>query len=103
MPRKEPDLVAPSVQATVHFTRPKAKAGYGMGFVVRFSVPPRVGDSLTVDQYSIRKIPQEELHQCYWKVVAVEHDLNLDETLAEGDHPLATLRVVVHPIAAKTR
>ncbi len=104
MANKKPTPVAPSVLATVYFTLPGAELGFGQGHVVRFAVPPRIGDTLRVDQYSIRSLPHEELHHCEWKVVAIEHDLNLDQDLAEAndeDMPLATLRVVVHPIIRK--
>lgn len=87
-----------SVLATVFFTQPDKPLGYGHGFVVRFAVAPRVGDALTVDQYSIRKIPQEALHQCHWQIVQVEHELNLDAP-DDGDHALATLRVTAYPRA----
>ena len=47
----DPSAVENSVLVTVHFTKPDAELGYGMGFVVRFAVPPKVGDDLNVDQY----------------------------------------------------
>ena len=96
--QNEPSPVTNSILATVFFTQPDKPLGYGHGFVVRFAVAPKVGDALAVDQYSIRKIPQEELHQCHWRVVEVEHDLNLDAP-RDGDYPVATLRVTVHPRA----
>jgi len=96
--QNEPSPVTNSVLATVFFTQREKPLGYGHGFVVRFALAPKVGDALAVDQHSIRRIPQEELHQCHWQVVKVEHDLNLD-TPDDGDHPVATLRVTVHPQA----
>jgi hypothetical protein len=94
---EKPNLPSYPVLATVHFTKPRKPIGYGIGFVVLFAVPPKVGEKLTVDQYSIRKIPQEELHQCYWKVVEVEHNLNLAE-FPDEEFPLANLSVTVHPL-----
>ena len=94
---EKPNLPSYPVLATVYFTKPRKPCGYGMGLVVLFAVPPKVGDKLTVEQNSIRKIPQEELHQCYWKVVEVKHDLNLD-VFPDEEFPLATLSVTVHPL-----
>ena len=96
--QKEPSPVSSSVLATLFFTQPGKPLEYGHGFVVRFAVAPKVGDALAVDQYSIRRIPQEELHQCDWQVVDVAHELTLDAP-DNGDHPLAALRVTVHPRA----
>jgi len=102
MPRpKSPDSVSNSTLATVYFTKSDKPTGYGHGFVVRFAVPPRNGDLLTVDQYSIRQIPNEDLHQTEWKVVQVRHAVNLDPDVATQDGaecPLATLEVTVHPV-----
>jgi hypothetical protein len=95
---KQPSRVANSVMATVFFTQQCKPAGYGQGFVVRFAVAPKVGDKLSVDQYSIRKIPQEDLHQCDWQVVDVRHEVNLDVSEQDDeDLPWATLYVTVHP------
>jgi len=100
----DPNPVENSVLVTVHFTKPNAAPGYGMGFVVRFAVAPKVGDNLDVDQYSIKRIPEEDLHQSYWTIVAVTHDLNLDTDDDEGEkYPLATLYVVAHPRHEKTQ
>jgi len=95
---KQPSPVTNSVMATVFFTQQRKPPDYGHGFVVRFAVAPKVGDKLSVDQYSIRKIPQEELHQCNWQVVDVRHEVNLDVSDQDDeDLPLATLYVTVHP------
>lgn len=94
----QPSSAGNSVLATLFFTRPDKPLDYGHGFVVRFAVAPKVGDMLTVDQYSIRRIPAEALHQCDWEVVRVEHELSLGPPDVD-DHPLAILRVTVHPRA----
>jgi hypothetical protein len=95
---KQPSLVANSVMATLFFTQLGKNSEYGHGFVVRFAVAPKVGDILSVDQYSIRKIPNEELHKCNWQVVEVRHDINLDDPDQDDkDPPLATLWVTVYP------
>jgi len=94
---ENPKLPSNPVLATVYFTKPRKPWGYGMGFAVLFAVPPKVGDKLTVDQNSIRKIPREDLHKCDWKVVEVKHDLNLDVDRDE-EFPLANLSVTVHPL-----
>ena len=99
---KEPSLVSNPVQATVMFTAPNKPLGYGHGFVVRFAVPPKVGDIVEVDQYSIRSIPMEELHQPTWRVVDVHHDLSLRAEEGE-DCPVASLRVTLHPKRARAR
>jgi hypothetical protein len=88
---------ASGVLSTLFFTAPNKPPGYGQGFVVRFALPPRVGDNLQVDQYSIKRVPQEELHVCKWKIVEVRHELNLS-TENERDVPLSALRVVAHPV-----
>jgi len=90
------DRQSDGVLSTLFFTAPNKPAGYGHGFVVRFAVPPRVGDIVQVDQYSIKSVPQEELHVCVWRVVDVRHDITLD-TGDENKDPLSSLRVTVHP------
>ena len=97
MPIK-PQPVENSVVATVYFTKPHSQTGYG--FAVRFSVPPKIGDHIAVDQYSIRQIPNEDLHVCDWTVAQVKHEINLDFEIAKRNgeqSPLATLWVKVHP------
>jgi hypothetical protein len=74
---------------------------YGMGFGVTLAVPPKVGDTIKVDQYSIKKIPQEDLHRSNWKIVEWGHELNLDGNLEPGhkkENPEGWLWVVVHPV-----
>ena len=83
------------VLSTLFFTAANKQPGYGMGFVVRFALPPRVGDALEVDQYSIKSVPQEELHVCRWKIVEIRHELNLN-TESEKDVPISTLWGVAH-------
>jgi hypothetical protein len=95
---KKPVRVANSMMATVLFTAPGKPLGYGHGFVVRFAVAPNVGDKLSVEQNSIRRIPHEELHKLNWKVVDVRHDVNLDVMEQDDeDFPLVSLYVTVHP------
>ncbi len=84
------------VLTTLFFTAPNKPPGYGHGFVVRFAVPPKVGDILNVDQYSIKQVPQEELHVCTWRIVDVQHDISL-HTEDEKEVPASGLRVTVHP------
>jgi hypothetical protein len=86
-----------SVLSTLFFTAPSKPPEYGQGFVVRFAVPPRPGDTLEVDQYSIKSVRQEDLHVCRWRIVEVRHELNLN-TENEGDVPASTLWVVAHPL-----
>jgi hypothetical protein len=73
-----------------------------MGFVVRLAVPPQVGDRLTVDQNSIKKLKQEELHQTDWQIVEWHHELSLDcdDPDKKGQAPEGSLWVVVHPMLA---
>jgi len=88
-----------SVLVTLFFGKPDEASNYGAGFVVRFAVPPCVGDLLDIEQNSIKKLPHEDLHHCYWEIVHVAHDLILeyDEDLEGPAIPVATLKAIAHP------
>lgn len=92
-----PDFQSPGVLGTLFFTAASKPPEYGQGFLIRFAVPPRVGDTCEVDQYSIKRVRHEDLHVCRWKIVEVRHEVNLN-TENETDVPVSTLWVVAHPL-----
>ena len=93
------ESVAGNVLVKLFFTDVGTPLGYGQAFVVRFAVPPKVGDLLEIDQYSVKAIPQEELHCTEWCVVDVRHTLQFDcRDEREPEHPLVTLSATVHPV-----
>jgi hypothetical protein len=91
------DSQSPGVLGTLFFTAASKPPDYGQGFVVRFGVPPVVGDTLEVDQYSIKRVREEGLHVCRWRIVEVRHEVNLN-TENETDIPVSRLWVVAHPL-----
>lgn len=94
---EEPAQVSNSVLVTLFFAKSNASPEARQGFVVRFAVPPRVGDPVSVDQYSIRQLRDEQLHETEWVVADVRHELSLNVPGEGGPDPLAALCVTVHP------
>ncbi len=82
------------VPGSINFGKPGKSPAQGR--IVRFAVPPRVGDSFYLEQNSARSLDDETLHVSYWKVVEVTHELNF-HTDDEGAEPLVMWRVTVHP------
>jgi hypothetical protein len=90
--------------AIVYFTKPGEEISYGMGFGVTLAVPPKEGDYIRVDRYSIKKLRPSDLHETFWKIVEWSHELNLDANLEPGhekENPAGSLHVVVHPAKEK--
>lgn len=95
---KKPAAVANTTLATLYFKKPGAQKSAAYGVAVRFAAHPRVGDSLEVEQNSVRRIPREDLHKTEWTVTDVRHVVNLDPDVATAngeDVPLVTLEVMV--------
>jgi hypothetical protein len=85
--------------AMLYFRLPNKPLGHGMGFGVTLAVPPKVGDVIRIDQYSIKKLPGD-MHKTEWKILEWTHELNLDGNLEPGhekENPVGWLAVVVHP------
>lgn len=94
-----------SISGTLYFTGHAPSRMRRQGFVVRFAVPPAVGDRLEIDQYSVRQLGDERLHVTDWEVVEVAHSISFAESAQSGDPalPETELNVTVRPAAARTQ
>ena len=84
-----------AILATLHLRARNAKP---FALVTRFAVAPKVDDMIEIDQSTIRRAPDEALHQTTWRVVDVRHSVHQEPE--HDDDLVADLSVTAEPLHA---